>query len=157
MGCGTCKACCRTLTVAELEPVKPAGEWCRHCDTRAGEKGCRIYDTRPAQCVEYLCLWAQRPVTDNGMPDDFRPDICKVMFQPNPPAPGADEGWFTAIELVPGAAERGRVPVMIATMRKNGWPVVILAPDCRTIKRIHPEGFTPPIDRIVPIGPRTSL
>jgi hypothetical protein len=34
--------------------AKPAGKWCAHF-SRA--KGCGIYDTRPADCRVFNCLW----------------------------------------------------------------------------------------------------
>jgi Fe-S-cluster containining protein len=62
--CGTCSLCCTVLRVDELS--KRAGEDCMH---QRGEKGCGIYESRPAICRSYRCLWRQ-----GGLEDDERPN-----------------------------------------------------------------------------------
>ncbi len=51
---------------------KPNLTWRRHCDIG---KGCRIYETRPAECVQFTCLW----LTDEGFPLEFRPTRAKFV------------------------------------------------------------------------------
>ena len=62
--CGTCSLCCTVLRVDELD--KRAGDDCVH---QRGENGCGIYESRPAICRSYRCLWRQ-----GGLEDDERPD-----------------------------------------------------------------------------------
>lgn len=50
--CNGCTMCCRLLEVTELQ--KPRNRQCTHC---AAGGGCTIYDTRPAACREFSCLW----------------------------------------------------------------------------------------------------
>jgi hypothetical protein len=38
--------------------AKPAGQWCRHC--KPG-RGCVVYDSRPAECRGFSCLWLIDP------------------------------------------------------------------------------------------------
>jgi Fe-S-cluster containining protein len=52
------------LRVDELD--KRAGDDCTH---QRGENGCGIYQSRPAICRSYRCLWRQ-----GGLEDDERPD-----------------------------------------------------------------------------------
>ncbi|MDY6924263.1 MAG: YkgJ family cysteine cluster protein [Pseudomonadota bacterium] len=50
--CGDCGLCCKLMGVTAL--AKPAGKWCRHFSKAAG---CAIYETRPADCRAFNCLW----------------------------------------------------------------------------------------------------
>lgn len=59
------------MGVSELE--KPGGVLCVHA--RAG-KGCGIYETRPAGCRAFECVWLMDP----EMPHRFRPDQTKVVL-----------------------------------------------------------------------------
>jgi len=72
--CGTCTLCCKVLGVDEAST--PRSAWCRHCDKKSG---CKIYDQRPSACREFICLW----LVDTSVPDDLRPDKCKVVFYAN--------------------------------------------------------------------------
>jgi len=56
---------------------KPPGAWCEHC---AIGSGCRIYETRPGECRDFLCEWLTTPV----LPDAFRPDRTKVVLVRHP-------------------------------------------------------------------------
>jgi hypothetical protein len=74
--CGTCTLCCKVMGIHELE--KPLGQWCPHC--KPG-RGCGVYDARPGSCRTFTCGW----LADPNMPDEMRPDRCKVVlyFTPN--------------------------------------------------------------------------
>jgi hypothetical protein len=54
--CGDCTLCCKVMAIEEL--AKPAGQWCRHC--KPG-RGCLVYDSRPAECRGFSCLWLIDP------------------------------------------------------------------------------------------------
>jgi uncharacterized protein len=75
--CGTCTLCCKIMGVSELD--KPANVWCQHC---AKGKGCTIYETRPASCRIFDCLWLQsqqRPEAERFIPA-LRPDRSRVVL-----------------------------------------------------------------------------
>lgn len=63
--CGECTLCCKLMGVPELK--KPSAKWCADCDQG---KGCTVYETRPPSCRNFQCFW----LSDEGFPDDFRPD-----------------------------------------------------------------------------------
>lgn len=70
MKCGGCTACCKNLELHEI-PSK-IGELCKHCTAT----GCGIYNTRPKECQEFLCMWAQMDYAG----EELRPDKCGVIF-----------------------------------------------------------------------------
>src|SRR5690348_13326370 len=69
--CGTCTMCCKVFDIPSL--AKPEGKWCKHCDIG---KGCRIYDTRPDQCRQFVCLWLQDPT----LPPEWKPETSKLVM-----------------------------------------------------------------------------
>ncbi len=69
--CGSCTFCCKVMAIDELR--KPSGAWCPNC---AIGSGCKIYDTRPGDCRDFICQWLAVP----EMPDAFRPDKIKVVL-----------------------------------------------------------------------------
>jgi hypothetical protein len=62
--------CCKVVGIIEL--AKPQSVWCSHC---APGKGCKIYETRPAECRQFYCGWIQ----DTTMSEDWRPDRAKFV------------------------------------------------------------------------------
>jgi hypothetical protein len=91
--CGACTACCSTLAIVELN--KPARRACDHL-CRAG---CGIYDTRPASCREFHCLWLRGAIEGDV---SLRPDALGVMFDYFQIA-STGETHLIAYELWPGA------------------------------------------------------
>ena len=71
--CGECTACCTHLKIDTPELQKLGGADCDHLEPR---RGCRIYETRPQGCRDFLCLWRQMP----QMPDDWRPDRSGMLL-----------------------------------------------------------------------------
>jgi len=69
--CGRCNFCCKVMAIDEL--AKPFGVWCPHA--RPGQ-GCAIYGEHPASCRAFACLW----LTEDGLPDAYRPDRTKVVL-----------------------------------------------------------------------------
>jgi hypothetical protein len=57
--CGDCTLCCKVMAIEELE--KPVGSWCPHCQPGSG---CLIYDSRPAECRSFRCLWLVNDLLD---------------------------------------------------------------------------------------------
>ena len=68
--CGRCKLCCKVYAIPELN--KGFGEWCQHCPYT----GCKIYDTRPAVCRDFRCLWLE-----GRLPSSWRPDLIHIVFR----------------------------------------------------------------------------
>ena len=113
--CGNCTLFCKTVGVEELR--KPLGEWCPHCLVG---KGCKIYDTRPAECRQWDCMWLSGAFGDQP---DLPPDRCKVVC-------GYQAGFITVTEdAAPRQAGLRLVNVLIA----SGKPVII--------KRLGQPGF----------------
>lgn len=71
--CGGCTLCCDLLEVGFF--CKPANTHCQHCIVGIG---CTIWETRPAVCRHYMCLWHANP----KFPDSLRPDRCGALFEP---------------------------------------------------------------------------
>jgi hypothetical protein len=123
--CGSCTACCRVFAIPETS--KPAGKWCDKCNIG---KGCTIYETRPARCVDYECIWLQaklRGDAQHKLPDSLRPDRCKVVFSPttNP--------RIIAAMVMPGmtanALQRDDVASLIHTLTANDFAVAVGEPN----------------------------
>ena len=141
--CGDCSMCCKVMAIPELG--KADGEWCKHiCKNH---KGCGIYETRPAVCRDFLCLWRR----DAAAPLSMRPDKCGVVFG------GGTRPDIISAYVDPGRPDAWKKPEvwkMIETLvRRGGYNVVVTTRD--PLKRIifYMEGgmmlrvdkhFTPP-------------
>lgn len=68
--CGDCTLCCKLLGVYELK--KPHREYCSHCEIN---QGCKIYETRPQECIDYRCAWL-----DELIPEELKPNKTGVMI-----------------------------------------------------------------------------
>lgn len=107
--CGSCTACCSVLAIVELQ--KPARRACDHL-CRAG---CGIYETRPASCREFHCLWLRGALSgDEGL----RPDQLGVMFDYFTMA-GSGESYLLAFELWPGAFESPPVQSLLSELSQT--------------------------------------
>jgi hypothetical protein len=69
--CGTCTMCCKVFRIPVLN--KQEGKWCQHC---AIGKGCGIYEDRPQQCRDFMCLWLQ----DQTLLPDWKPEVSKIVL-----------------------------------------------------------------------------
>jgi hypothetical protein len=131
--CGSCTACCRVLSIKQLN--KPAGKWCEHC---AVGQGCTVYERRPEQCSDYECLWlhSQHDGFGSPMPDEMRPDRCKVVFHP------IDEGLYVALCMPgsPDAWRRGAAKRVIDWLVGNGERVLAGLPGTPTRTLIDRDG-----------------
>ena len=123
--CGSCTACCRVYAIPTMG--KPAGKWCDHC---AIGVGCKIYQARPALCVDFACVWLESHKREPGLADELRPDRCKVVFSPT-----TKDGLMSAITMPgsPDAWRKGAARDLIDLMIKNGLRVVA-GPPASTIK-----------------------
>lgn len=69
--CGTCTLCCKAVAVEEV--AKPIGAWCPHC---IRQKGCAIYDARPASCRTFYCQW----MLVSALGPEWKPDRAKFVL-----------------------------------------------------------------------------
>lgn len=120
--CGTCTACCKVYAIPELSN-KPAGEWCQHCNVG---QGCGRYETRPATCVEFECMWLQSQAKETTrQPLELRPDKCKVVFNMS-----TSPRVMTATTM-PGTPDAWHKPIvrqLIDRMLRGGLAVAIGLP-----------------------------
>lgn len=130
--CGGCMVCCFTMPIKEVG-TRP-GERCRHlCD-----KGCGIYETRPATCRGYACIW----LWGRGSLEQ-RPDRMKAM--PTIAEDGAQLALFLAKGLTPDTMTRAATKYMRDWHRKAKTAVLL----------IHGEGYTE-TTAVFPDGERIS-
>lgn len=121
--CGPCTLCCKVLAVVDMTPPKEKDVWCQHA---VKGKGCAIYETRPATCQEFHCVWLI-----NNMHPDARPDkIHGVLSSTNDGKNlvlHEDPGW-------PGHA-RLRLRMFINSFTKSGEHYVAVV--CGTEREMH--------------------
>lgn len=87
--CGECVACCRDLSVTELE--KPAYVPCdKLCD-----KGCSIYEERPDVCRNFHCAWIQGHLGEDDRPDKSGAIVWQAHM-------GKDQTLTTIVSLAEG-------------------------------------------------------
>ena len=130
--CGDCTMCCRVFAIAQLQ--KSAGKWCQHCDIG---KGCKVYDDRPAVCIDFECLWLMSQTEGEPMPPEFRPDRCKVVFT------GTTDPQIIAANTMPGmsnAWRNGIVRDLINHMVKGGFRIAAGVMASRTMTMIDKNG-----------------
>jgi uncharacterized cysteine cluster protein YcgN (CxxCxxCC family) len=98
--CGECSLCCKLIRVDAF--TKAPGIWCTHC--APGNGGCRIYDSRPAECRDFHCAWMSSP----SLGEEWRPSRCKLVLRVE------SEGRLIAVHVDPSdpAAWRREVGIM---------------------------------------------
>ncbi len=69
--CGECTLCCKTHGV--LEFLKPAGNWCVHCNVG---NGVCTDNKRPHSCKIFECAW----LIGDGLPE-HRPDKINIVAE----------------------------------------------------------------------------
>jgi hypothetical protein len=124
--CGECALCCKIMQVNEIG--KPKRQWCVH--SRKGA-GCGIYESRPASCAQFVCLW----LADAKMDDKWRPDRAKFMMwgqqqliidvDPAYPDAWRREPYYSKIKLAADRRRPGAVDVVV----RNGREVIIVFPE----------------------------
>ena len=134
--CGSCTACCRVYAIPELS--KTAGKWCDHC---AIGKGCKIYEQRPAMCVDFKCLWLQSQGRDDPrerLSPELRPDRCKVVFSPT-----TNDAIMAALTMpgMPDAWQKPVVRALIDRMIKADMAVAVGPPMATHTLRITKYGI----------------
>lgn len=91
--CGTCTLCCKVYDVPAVGAT--AGNWCPNCS--AG-RGCKIYQSRPQQCRDFLCLW----MTQDFLGPDWKPEKARFVLTMD-----AVTRWLF-VQADPGAAQAWR-------------------------------------------------
>jgi len=113
--CGDCTLCCKVMAIEAL--AKPAGRWCRHC--KPGH-GCLVYETRPAECRAFNCLW----LVDERFGAHWKPARSKLVvtasedgleIRCDPGLPGAwrNEPFHGEIRNLAAAGEAHDVSVLV--------------------------------------------
>ncbi len=69
--CEGCTMCCKIFGIPEL--AKPKHEWCAHC---AIGSGCKIYETRPQSCRDFVCGW----LVDASVPEHWKPSKSRMVL-----------------------------------------------------------------------------
>ena len=72
--CGTCNACCISLTIDDPDLQKPQGYRCRNAQRDAS---CAIYESRPQTCRSFFCGWRQL----KWVHESLRPDASHVLVR----------------------------------------------------------------------------
>jgi hypothetical protein len=110
--CGACSLCCTVLRVDELR--KLGGTPCVH---EQASGGCGIYQTRPAICRAYQCMWLRGALGDGDRPDRLGA-VLDVVAQGASP-------WLEIREAEPGAFDRSGRLREIAEEYRRSMPVRI--------------------------------
>ena len=125
--CGDCTLCCKVMAIEAI--AKPAGQWCRHC--KPG-RGCQIYDSRPAECRAFHCLW----LVDDRFGPHWKPARSKMVLTASDDGleircdPGFPDAWRkqpfrSEIGKLAASGETHDVTVLVVT----GERIVMVTPD----------------------------
>ena len=71
-GCDGCTLCCKVLGVQEIE--KPSETLCVHCELGMG---CKIYQTRPQECIDFTCGYLLEP----NLGPEWKPDVSGIVLR----------------------------------------------------------------------------
>lgn len=100
--CGDCGLCCKLIGVESI--AKPQFVWCK--SYRKGI-GCKVYETRPTDCADFICYWMHTP----NLGEAWRPDRCGFVMHI------ADGGTRLNIEVDPGSPQAWRQEPFASTFR----------------------------------------
>jgi len=129
--CGSCSMCCKLPGIPFLDPPKPAGQWCRHCQPG---RGCGIWSARPEGCIRFNCDWRKNA----RLGDEWRPDRCgflltrtsetspyEVLVEPNRSDAWRKEPYYSGLRRVAALVAEYGLPVIVVAGSRH-W---ILLPD----------------------------
>lgn len=112
--CGSCALCCKVYDVPAVPMT--AGTWCRHCQPG---RGCRIYDDRPQQCRDFLCLW----ITQDFLGPEWKPERSRFVLTMD----GASKLLYAQVD--PGAPQAWRKEPYLSQFRRwaeaGNRPVIV--------------------------------
>ncbi len=116
--CGQCRVCCVALTIDTDELQKLPSVQCPHLC----EKGCSIYEARPAVCQQYFCAWRHL----GFLGDHWRPDKCGVLISFEPDKSNSENrGLNFLIVASPPRAFIREWATRIAHLISSNVPVVL--------------------------------
>lgn len=130
------------MGVHDLVPKeKPAMVWCTHC--KIG-KGCSIYDSRPASCRSYACMWLQGSFPENAKPDRIKAAFATCILD-------IDGESVTVIGCFKDSSSTDvkdrRIAALVTAVIDNGYPLLVVAGDAR--KLLFPDSV--PLDKRIKI------
>ena len=141
--CGTCSACCRWPSVAEID--KPARVPCQYLHKQGFR--CTIYADRPKACAKYRCTWLR----GMGATKD-RPGSSGVLIDRRSTQFGH---VLVAKSLTPNAAMSPKGKRAIErTTRDEGLPCLVIDDDERVIGAAGPADF---MKEVISKGPDIRL
>ena len=112
--CDGCTACCSVFGVHAID--KQPFTDCEH----AVEGGCGIYETRPAKCKEFYCLWQSEVV-----PLMAKPDKIGVIFAPtNGKTEFTGQHELQAYEVWEGAFDTAAAVEAARILIRNGRLII---------------------------------
>ena len=113
--CGGCTMCCFTHGVENVDnEYKKAESWCKHCDIG---RGCRVYQTRPQDCVTFTCMWLRGIGAEEHRPDKTGVVLNSVVIPELPTA-------LVMTGTVAGALESDYATRLAMTYVGRGIPVL---------------------------------
>jgi hypothetical protein len=145
--------CCKLLGIKELD--KPAMTWCTHC---APGVGCKIYDSRPAECAGFYCDYLTRKELDerwypahSKMVVVYREKARSLTVYADPDRRGSwrREPYYSQIKRWAGVLypQRGQVVIwegheVIAVMPNRDKKLGVAAPDhvVTVFEKMTPQG-----------------
>jgi hypothetical protein len=116
--CGDCSLCCKLIRVDAF--AKPPGIWCTHCAPGQGRPdqakpdrgktggGCRIYESRPAECRDFHCAWLASPT----LGEEWRPSRSKIVLRVE------SDGRLIAVHVDPGDPAAWRREPFYQTLKR---------------------------------------
>ncbi len=122
--CGTCTLCCKVYDVPAAGAT--AGNWCPNC---LPGRGCKIYDARPQQCRDFLCLW----MTQDFLGPEWKPEKARFVLTMD-----AATRWLF-VQADPGAAQAWRKEPYLEQLRR--WAVAGKRPVIVFVRR-HATALT---------------
>ena len=131
--CAGCTLCCRLPEIETFD--KPANAWCSHCQPGSG---CVIYDTRPALCRDFLCLWR----TSGALGPEWNPIKAGMMVYVQGPQTTVlvDPAFPDAWKREPFAAQLRQWATDVET--DGGYVVVFVGDDVFKIQGL-PQAARP--------------
>ncbi len=112
--CGDCALCCH---LGEIVDFKPYNQWCQHCST---QRRCDIYESRPALCRQFYCLYVRGKLAEHWNPllshmvvsQHQDPERITVLVDPEAPLIWRESPYLPELQAL---ARTQPVTVMVDT------------------------------------------
>jgi hypothetical protein len=131
--------CCKIMQIPDFAGKPNDHDWCKHARPKNACGGCAIYNSRPQECRDFLCMW----LLDARIPDYWFPAKSKIVIASHLADPSTGSGpAYIAFIVDPAYPNRWREEPWfsdIKTMAKAGlkgllgqkWTSVVLVADDR--------------------------